>query len=149
MDIKQLDLIVPDLLPIQNELSEANKEKILLSLNLAMESLESDCQEKAISKVDRALVILSMTDILPANFHTQNEKKHREALDYDRYFNINRVQSKEPEICLMRSVLVVYKSFLGLTHENNKDNFRNIEIQRQGFKSYFQLISRVFNLSLN
>ena len=149
METQKLNLLVPDELPTQNELSEANKEKVFLSLTLALESLDSDCQEQAISQVNQALMILGTADILPNDIIIEGTRKHREALDYDNYFNVNHVKSKEPEIFLVSSILIAYQRFLVLGHNSNKFNADNIEIMRQGFKTYCQLLSRVFNLSLN
>ena len=149
MRIKQLNLLVPELLPAQNELSDTNKEKVLLSLKIALQSLDVDSPERARSQVDRALIVLNPTDIINTDFYTQDAHNHRGTLDYDEYFNIKHVKSKQPEICLVKSVLVAYQCFLLLCNETSKLNLENIKIQRQGFRNYFQLLSRVFNLSLN
>ena len=149
MKITQLNLLIPEQLPTQNELKESNKEKVLRSLNLALQSLDMDCQEQAILQINQALIILNPTDILTADFNPKDIKKNRSTLEYDNYFNVKHVQSKEPEICLVRSVLIAYQYFLLLCYETNKFDFDNIKIQQQGFRNYFQLLSRVFNLSLN
>ena len=149
METQQLNLLVPDELPTNNELSEANKEKVFLSLNLALESLDSDCQEQAIAQVNQALMILGTADTLPNDIPIEGTRKRREALDYDNYFNVNHVKSQEPEIFLVSSILIAYQRFLLLGHNCNKFDSHNIEIQRQGFRTYCKLLSRVFNLSLN
>ena len=148
METPPLNLLVPENLPIQEELSAINKEKISLSLKLVLQSFDSNCKNHAILQVEQALTILGTTKMLPGNFYTRNAKKHQEALDYDNYFNINHVISEEPEICLCKSVIIAYQRFLSLCSESNRFTSENIEIQRQGFKTYFQLLSRVFNLSL-
>ncbi len=142
----QLYLLVPDELPSQNELNEASKASILLSLNLALESLDLASQEQAIAKTNQALAILKSSDILPVGHNLRNTKKYREALDYDRYFNVEHIKSSEPEICLLKSILVAYKCFLLLEKESNTFNLEKIKVQRQGFRSYFLLLGRVYNL---
>ena len=148
METQLLNLLIPDELPTQHELSEANKEKVARSLTLTLQSLDLDSQEQAIVQVNQALTILGTADILPNDFLIKGTKKYRDVLDYDSYFNINHVKSQEPEICLVRSIVVAYRSFLLLSHQSNKFNSENIEIQRQGFRTYCHLLSRVFNLSL-
>ena len=149
MKTNQLDLLIPEQLPSENELSESNKKKVLLALKIALKSLDIDCQKQTILQIDRALIILKQTEIFTVNFSKKDTQKNRDFLDYDNYFNVNHVKSKEPEICLVRSVLIAYKSFILLCNYSSTFNFENIEIQRQGFRSYFQLLSRVFNSSLN
>ena len=118
MKIKQLDLLVPEQLPTQKELDEANREKVFLSISIALKSLDLTCQKQAISQVNQALIILGENDILPAILQTQASKKQSKTLDYDNYFNVNHVKSSEPEICLVRSVLVTYKSFRLLDYKS-------------------------------
>ena len=145
----QLYLLVPDQLPSQNELNDAGRASILPSLNLALESLELDSQEEAIDKINLALAILKPSDILPIernNCNFKSTKKYRETLDYDRYFNIRHIKSNNPEICLLKSILVAYQCFLLLEQESEQLNLENMKIQRQGFKSYFLLLARVYNL---
>ncbi|MDJ0572189.1 MAG: hypothetical protein QNJ53_24535 [Pleurocapsa sp. MO_192.B19] len=154
MKTKQLILLVPNELPTEHKLREANKEKVFLSINLALESLDVNSQEKAISQVNQALTILGTNVILPADFQaaafqTGDSNQYSKALDYDNYFNVIHVKSQEPEACLVRSVLLTYQCFLLLVYKSNKFNSENIEIQRQGFRTYFLLLSRVFNLSIN
>ncbi len=146
MKLPQLYLLVPDELPSQNELNETSKACILPSLNLALESLDLDCREQAIEKINQALAILKSSDILPVDHNLTNTKKYREALDYDRYFNVEHIKSSEPEICLLKSILVAYKCFLLLDKESNTFNSEKIKVQRQGFRSYFLLLGRVYNL---
>jgi len=133
-------------LPSQSELSETSKASIFPSLNLALESLDIDCLEQSIEKVDRALAILKSDNILPGYLKSKDTKKSQEALDYDHYFNVKHVKSSEPEICLLKSILVAYQRFLILEKEGEKTNLENIKIQQQGFKTYFLLFARVYNL---
>lgn len=149
MKTKQLDLLIPTELPTKNILSETNKEKVFLSINLALKSLNSKSHEQSLSQVNQALVILSINEILSTDLQTKDTNQQNKTLDYDTYFNVNHIKSKEPDICLVRSVLVTYQCFLLLVDKSDKFNSENIKIQRQGFRSYFQLLSRVFNLSIN
>lgn len=149
MDTEQLNLLIPEDLPVQHELDQASKEQISLSLNLILRSLESDFAEQAIAQVDRALNILGTADISPCDSHPKGAKKHQEAQDYDNYFNVVHVKSNRPEISLVRSILVAYQRFILLGNSSDLLDAKNIKIQQQGFTTYVQLLSRVFDLSLN
>ena len=147
MDI-ELNLLIPEDLPIQGELDEASKEKISSSLNIVLRSLEN-FTEQAYLEVDRALNILDTAEISLCVSHPRGEKKHREAQDYDNYFNVSHIKSDRPDISLVRSILVAYQRFLLLSDRHNLLDAKNVALQRQGFTTYIQLVSRVFNLSLN
>ncbi|MEM7590101.1 MAG: hypothetical protein AAF383_01025 [Cyanobacteria bacterium P01_A01_bin.83] len=147
MEIEKLYLLIPEELPIQSELNKSNKRKLALSLDLAFQSLDASCLETAVSKVNEALSIVSEADFYHADLKISSSKKHKEALDYDDYFNINHIESQEPEICLLKSILLVYKRAVLLSQYKNNFESEMIEIQHQGFKTYFQLLRRVFDLS--
>lgn len=148
MAIEQLSLLIPEDLPIQHELGEISKKKLSSSLNLVLRSLEVQSMEQAHAQVERALSILDTANILAFNT-IQGAKKQQEAQEYDNYFNVSHIKSDRPEISLVRSILVAYQRFLLLSDRSNQSDAKNIERQRQGFATYIQLVSRVFNLSLN
>ncbi|MEM8672333.1 MAG: hypothetical protein AAGF83_00460 [Cyanobacteria bacterium P01_G01_bin.67] len=113
-----------------------------------MQSLDLDCQAQAIANIDRALALLPTSKLFSPSLNQNNTRQYQEALDYDDYFNVRHVQSDEPDTCLLKSILVTYRCFLTLELQSNHFNSEKIEIQRQGFRVYFLLLARTYNLSL-
>lgn len=147
MNANQLNLLNPEDLPIQIELTEANKNKLLLSLNIAQQAINSNCQKKAIFKIEKALEILGSTSLIANRFYDKNPKKHLDVLDYDICFNVNHVRAKEPEVCFVQGILITYRRFLLMCLENNTFNVEHIKIQQKGFEDLFQLMCRLLNYS--
>ena len=148
MDI-ELNLLIPEDLPVESELDAASKEKLSSSLNIVLRSLENNLSERTYPEVNRALNTLDKARISPCESHPKGKKKHQEAQDYDNYFHVSHITSDRPEISLVRSILVVYRRFLWLSDRNNSLDAEKVALQRQGFTTYIQLVSRVFDLSLN
>ena len=148
MDI-ELNLLIPEDLPVEHKLDAASKEKLSSSLNIVLRSLETDLSERDYPEVNRALNILDTARISPCVSHPKGEKKHREAQDYDNYFNVSHIKSDRPDVSLVRSILVAYRRFLLLSDRDDLLDAENLALQRQGFTTYIQLVSRVFDLSLN
>lgn len=146
MDTK-LNLPLPEDLPIQHQLDKDSQEKLSSSLNLMLRSQTADFTQ-AILQVERALEVIDTANTSPWDA-SKNTKKLREAQDYDNYFNISHIKSDQPEITLVRSILVAYRRFLLLTNQSSELDLKYIETQQQGFLAYVRLVSRVFNLSLN
>lgn len=146
MKTTQLYLLIPDQLPCQNKISETTKASILPSLNLALQALDLDCPVQAIEKINLALAILKPSNILFDNYDVKKQKKYQQMLDYDDYFHVKHVKSNEPEICLFKSILIAFNRFLLLESQGDISNVENIKIQREGFRTYFLLLTRVYNL---
>ena len=77
METQPFNLLVPENLPIQNELNSASQEKVLPSLKLVFQSFDSNCESLAMLQVEQALIILGTTKTLPGDFYTRNAKKHK------------------------------------------------------------------------
>lgn len=70
--------------------------------------------------------------------------------DYDRYFKINRIQSKQPEISLVKGLMINTQIFLLLCQKcSDRLDVQQIERQKQGFKTYALLLARNFQLNIS
>lgn len=149
-DDLQLDLLVPWELPIEQHLNEANQARVsqvLCQILLAMKQVES---EAALAIIQTALRELSSQDISPIQVScTKTALKSWEVEDFDRYFGVNHVQTQEPALCIVKSLLLaVSRMFLLLYEQDNYFDPAQVERQKQGYISYVRLLSRVFNISL-
>ena len=153
----QLDLLVPWDLLTEYPLNEAERVKITQALNYFLKALKQTRQETSLSLTHEALETLEPVDSSPAKLSTTKASlKTWEVEDYDRYFQVNHVQTQQSAFCLVKSVIVAGQQFLTLclNSQNKPDsNFpkldgAQIEQQKQGFISYAQLLARIFDLNL-
>ncbi|MGD1921058.1 MAG: hypothetical protein ACFCAD_20575 [Pleurocapsa sp.] len=73
--------------------------------------------------------------------------KSREVQDYDRFFKINRIQTNEPEVALVKGLLINTQTFFLLCQKcGDRLDKQQIEMQKQGFIAYGQLLARSFKL---
>ncbi|MGM3307000.1 hypothetical protein ACSQ6I_13690 [Anabaena sp. WFMT] len=145
----QLHLLVPWDLPIEQELNEVDKTKLYEALNQLLLALKQPGVQEALIIVNQALANLEITDVITAEISsTETSLKTVEVEDFDNYFGVMHIQTQEPAICLVRSLLLVYRNFLELSQ--NFDDFDpiHIEMQKKGFETYTYLLSRVFSLCL-
>lgn len=145
----RLYLLVPWDLPIELQLSESDKTKLCKALQQLLQASEQTSHQEALTTVNQALEILGITDVFPVQVPLTNTPlKGWEVEDYDNYFGVEHVQTQESAICLVRSVLVAYQTFLALNHHSSQFNPAQVELQKRGFESYAHLLARAFNLSL-
>lgn len=145
----QLELLVPWDLPIEHQLSEANKAKISQAIKLLLQALNETSPEVALIAINEALTTLKTAEVSPAKvFMSKTSLQSWEVEDYDRYFEVNHVQAQEPATCIIRSVLVAYQTFLTLIQQSNCFDPAQVKLQKQGLISYARLLERVFQLNL-
>lgn len=145
----QLDLLVPWDIPLDYQLDIETKEKLNVVLTILLRSLKETSLEIALQEIDTALDYLGEVEINQANIsYTQTPLKGWEVTDYDRYFQINRIQSKEPALILVKGLLVNCRTFFLLCQSNNSLNPIQIDIQKKGFASYTHLLARSFQLNI-
>ncbi|MEA5552708.1 hypothetical protein VB713_17330 [Anabaena cylindrica UHCC 0172] len=145
----KLHLLVPWDLPIEQELNEVDKTKLYKALNQLLLALKQPGNIEALITINQALVNLEITDVITAEISsTETSLKTVEVEDFDNYFGVMHIESQEPAICLVRSLLLAYRNFLELSQ--NFDDFDPIyiEMQKRGFETYTYLLSRVFSLCL-
>lgn len=146
---QQLYLLLPWDLPVQEQLTEAEKTRLCKALHQLLQALENTSYQQALDLLDQELATLDMDDIHPIEMpSTQTPLKVWEVEDYDRYFDIVHVQAQAPAICLVRGVLLTYRMFLVLSHQNRDLDPLQVKQQKQGFASYVYLLARVFHLPL-
>ncbi|ERT06769.1 hypothetical protein M595_3286 [Lyngbya aestuarii BL J] len=153
----QLDLLVPWDLLTEHPLNEAERVKITQALNCFLTALKQTRLETALSLTHETLETLEPVESSPAKLSTTKASlKTWEVEDYDRYFQVNHVQTQQPAFCLLKSVIVASQQFLilCLNSQNQPDsNFpkldsNQIEQQKQGFISYAHLLARLFDVYL-
>lgn len=144
-----LYLLVPWKLPTEQQLSEAEKAKVCKALNQLLQALKQTSHQKSLATVNQGLANLDLDNVSAAQASsTKTPLKFWEVEDFDKYFGVIHVQTSEPAVCLVASVLVAYQTFLALNNYSNRFNPNQVELQKRGFESYARLLARVFNLCL-
>lgn len=144
-----LYLLTPGELPIQETLSENSKSQLGKALNLLLQALEQPAHQEAIASVNKALATLGDLNVLIAKVSSTNTTlKASDIEDYNKYFDVRHVQAQNPAACVVSSLLVACQIFLELNCQPVLLDPTQVELQKQGFKSYAHLLARVFNLSL-
>ncbi|MEM8780703.1 MAG: hypothetical protein AAGF26_17930, partial [Cyanobacteria bacterium P01_G01_bin.49] len=139
--ISQLELLVPWDLPIEQELEEFDREKLTKMLDQFLQALEQQSPEKELIIIEQLLASLEIVETSPIDISsTKSYLENWEVTDYDNYFNVTHVQSPNPAICLLKSVVVTYYTFLLLFYQKKQLNLTQIELQKQGFISYACLL---------
>lgn len=146
----KLYLLVPWDLPIQQQLSDSDKATLERSLQQFLKALSQQSIQEAITSLDQALANLDISSIVPMQLtSTQTPLNISEVEDFDNYFEASHVQTQEPAICMVWSLLVAYQVFLMLSDRGSEFDQTQVELQKQGFRSYIYLLARVFNLNLD
>jgi len=147
---ERLYLLAPWDLPIEQQLSEANEVKLRQALTQLLHALDrsSDDQE-ALNIINQELAHLDISHVFPASVSsTQTALKPWEVEDFNNYFKLMHVQTKEPAVCIVWSLLTAYQTFLTLDESDSEFDSTQVEYLKEGFRCYAYLLARVFNLSL-
>ena len=144
-----LELLVPWDLPIEQQLDEFDKEQLTKILDQFLQTLEQPSPEKELIILEEILASLDTVEVTPIEISsTKSYLENWEVADYDKYFNVMRVQSSSPALSLLKGVVVAYQAFLLLHYQNKQLNSTQIKLQKQGFISYACLLIRVCDLPL-
>ena len=145
----KLDLLVPWDIPLDFQLEPIQQKKITKALTILLRSLKETSIEIALQEINLALDCLGEVDISPVEINqTKTSLKTWEVTDYDDYFQINRVEAKEPALCLVKSLLVNCRAFFLLCQSDDNLDPIQLDIQKQGFVSYVYLLARNFKLEI-
>jgi len=142
-----LNLLSPWDLPLELTLSESEQGLIQMALREAIWILQQPLTLDVLRQIET--VILNLGEIqlecieIP---ETKTSLKPWEVEDYDRYFQTQHVQTAMPGLCLVQGLLLVIRNFIELSCENPQLDAQQVEIQRQGFVSYIELLKRVCGL---
>jgi len=142
-------LIRPELLSSTYALSISSQEKLSRVLQIFLGALAETSDEKALQKLDRALEILEpLNAIEPDKINsTHNGLQAWEIQEYDNFFGLSHVQTKQPADCLLASIILAYRTLLELNiRDSTIPEHSNIETLKIGFKSSAKLLMRTFNL---
>jgi hypothetical protein len=145
----RLDLLLPWDLPSQQQLNEVDKNKVYKALKHLLQALKETSHQKAFDILNEELANLEVADVLKVEVSfTETSLKGWEVEDFDNYFEMRHIQTQESVICLVRSIILGYKTFLEITHNSYQFDPIDIEIQKRGFEIYAHLLARVFKLCL-
>lgn len=147
----RLYLLVPWDLPIEQQLSETEQFKLHQALKQLLQALVQVSDQEALAIINQELANLDLGNVLPAHISsTTTPLKPWEVEDFDNYFNVSHVQTQEPAVCVVWSLLTSYQIFLTLSLSDYGSNFdpTQIELLKEGFRTYVYLLERVFNLCL-
>ncbi|MEO1800670.1 MAG: hypothetical protein AAFR62_09635 [Cyanobacteria bacterium J06629_2] len=146
----ELDLLIPGDMPIAHSLNPQTAEKLSRALGIFLQALRETSASDALREIDRAIKCLGEIEITPADIaNTKTFLKSKEVRDYDRYFKINRIQTPEPEIALVKGLLTNTQTFISLCQQcGDRLDSEQVAIQQQGFVTYAKLLARNFNLDI-
>lgn len=144
-----LELLNPAQLPIKQQLTPPTQIKLKKILTELLTALNEPDIQQAMNSLEKAIAELEIYDVFPLEtISTQTTLKYWEIEDFDTYFHVQHVQSNEPELCLVKSLLSACQTFLYLKQDDLNLDITQIELQREGFKNYVYLLDRVFQLNL-
>ncbi len=146
----QLDLLVPWDLPFDEKLSEADTVKLSQALSQILKALKQVDASDALVIIKDELYKLASPDVFPAKISSSKTAlKSWQIEDFDGHFDVNHVESQQPALCIVKSLmLAVYRMFILLNEPNNDFDSLAIERQKQGYISYILLLSRVYHLEI-
>ena len=146
----QLDLLVPWDLPVDERLNEADTVKLSQALSQIVKALKQVEASSALVIIKDELYKLGSPDILPAKISsTKTAIKGWEIEDFDSHFDVNHVESQQPALSIIKSLmLAIYRMFILLNEQNNNFDSLAVEQQKQGYISYIHLLSRVYHLQI-
>jgi hypothetical protein len=145
----KLYLLAPWDLPIQQQLSDCDRVILELSLRQFLKASEQQSVQEAIITLEQALANLDISSAVPiqlASTHTPLDVWEVE--DFDTYFEVSHIQTQEAASCMLWGLLVTYQAFLVLSDQGSNFDRTQVELQKQGFRSYIYLLARVFDLNL-
>lgn len=143
-----LNLLSPWELPLELSLSPQEQKLVESALREAIWLLQQPISSTSLQQIETIIIQLGEVQVQSTDLpETKTSLKPWEVEDYDRYFGTHHVQTKMPGLCLVQGTLLVIRSFIELQYDSPQLNPAQIEIQRQGFWSYIQLLKRVFGLN--
>ncbi|MEL4894889.1 hypothetical protein [Crocosphaera sp. Alani8] len=142
-----LELLVPWDLPTEQQLNEQDRENLTKILDNFLRVLERPCHEKELISLDKILVSLEAIEVSALeSISTKSHLEDWEITDYDKYFDVRRVESAKPAFSILKGIVSTYHAFLLLYHQNQHLDSHQIELQKQGFIAFAHLIIRVYDL---
>ncbi|MBE9224529.1 hypothetical protein IQ264_03455 [Phormidium sp. LEGE 05292] len=145
----RLYLLAPWDLPIEQQLSEANEAKLRQALQQLLQALNCSSSQEALNIIIQELANLDISHVFTASVsYTQTSLKPWEVEDFNNYFKLMHVQTKEPEICVIWTLFVAYRTFLSLDESGSNFDAIQVEYLKEGFRQYAYLLARVFSISL-
>ncbi|MEO1592171.1 MAG: hypothetical protein AAFU71_12880 [Cyanobacteria bacterium J06632_22] len=142
-----LDLLVPWDIPVEYRLSDAEKIILEESLRRLLKALQAPKPELAQQQIEQILAELAQPTPQAAQIiSTKTFLNLDDVGDYDRYFGVNHIQTKDITLCLVRGLLVTCQRFMVLWHQTPQLDPHRVSQQIQGFISYVHLLARTFSL---
>ena len=142
-----LDLLVPWDIPLECSLGDAEKQQIQATLEQLLEALQVSDYNQALIQIKQLLANLKIPSTQIAQVKsTKTSLSTEDVDDYDQYFGVSHVQTRESALCLVRGLLTNCYRFMALCAQNPQLSFQQIAQQKQGFVSYIHLLARVFYL---
>ncbi|MEL6437830.1 MAG: hypothetical protein AAFQ80_01045 [Cyanobacteria bacterium J06621_8] len=148
-DIK-LELLSPEDIPLESQLGGEVKEQLTGILISFLKALKKSSADQALSEITNLLEYLDTIKTTSVKINrTQASLKNCEIEDYDRFFKINRVQTSQPGIALVKGLLLNTQTFISLCQQcGARLDSQQVELQKQGLIAYARLLARNFNLDI-
>ena len=139
-----LDLLVPWELAGTCDVPAAHRQAIDDALTTMQQVLESTDNDPG--RLGAVIAALPVPDTQPHVLkETGSQLSTREVAEYDRYFLTNHVDSADPALSLVRSLLVCCQVFLTLSACHPTLDAEQIVTQRRGFLAHIDLLRRLFD----
>ncbi len=141
-----LDLLLPEALPAEISLDPSEKTRLHDLLSSLLAALALDHRER-LPIIEELLLRAVPTKITPAEVAISGIPLTAfQAIDYDRYFRVNRFASDEPALSMVRGLL---QTVLAVTHLFCKaEDLSETRVRQQidGFSTQTRLLARTFGL---
>ncbi|MEL6553023.1 MAG: hypothetical protein AAFQ63_06090 [Cyanobacteria bacterium J06621_11] len=150
LNLDMLNLLVPWDIPLECQLSDPIKQQISTSLRSLHQALNHPDEAQALTQISQIISTLPSPNTQPAQIDsTKTALSPAAVTDYDTYFKINHIQTTTAEdtaLSLTHSFLTNAHKFITLCATTPLDPL-HIAQQKQGFITYINLLTRVFNIS--
>lgn len=141
-----LDLLLPDALPAEVTLVATEKSSLHDLLSDLLMALKLDHQER-LPVVAELLTRSLPRKISPAEIDISGIPLTTfQAIDYDRYFRVNRLASDEPALTMVRSLLQTVLAVTRLFCKAENLSETRVRQQIEGFCAQTHLLARTFGL---
>lgn len=141
-----LDLLLPDALPAEIALDPTDRRTMYELLSGLLEALDLSHAER-LPVVEALLQRASPTRITPAEIAISGiPLTTLQAIDYDRYFRVNRHASEEPALSMVRSLLQTVLAVTRLFSRAGDLSEVRVRQQIEGFATQTRLLGRTFGL---
>lgn len=141
-----LELILPDALPVELDLPDAEKVALYAMLSDLVAALRTNRHDGA-EQLERLLQRIGSPDSSPAPVElTGIPADADQVVDFDRFFRVNRITGTRPAISLVQGLARTAHAVVKLFNRLDDLSEDRAKQQIDGFVAYAHLLARTFGL---